>query len=148
MNLEEHVIKKEGKMKIISSLPSVFVDTRQSCHVIDPSLEMGLSHARSLSLPPSLSLLPLPFFLRLPCSLQISAAVGAWWRGWPRRHGTRGVRWAPSALGGEARATPRRAAEAMRVHGGLRRPARRGRLLRTDASCGGRAGGAWRATGR
>ena len=56
MNLEEHVIKKEGKMKIMSSLPSVFVDTRQSCHVIDPSLEMGLSHWPSRALSLSLSL--------------------------------------------------------------------------------------------
>ena len=90
MNLEEHVIKKEGKMKIMSSSPSVFVDTRQSCHVIDPSLEIGLSHwpSRALSLS-SLSLLPLPFLLRLTCSLQISVAVSAWRRGWPRRRGTR-----------------------------------------------------------
>ena len=68
MNLEEHVIKKEGKMKIMSSLPSVFVDTRQSCHVIDPSLEMGLSHwpSRALSLSLRLSLSPAATFSSPP----------------------------------------------------------------------------------
>ena len=107
MRFAECLICHSAKMPCHQSIPSNGVLPL----VLTLSLSLHLS-----SLSPGAT-----FLLRLPCSLQISAAVGAWWRGWPRRHGTCRVRWAPSALEGEARATPRRATEAMRVHGGRRR---------------------------